>query len=90
MTPHTHALHALRASSSPTLAAIMHDTAPPAERLRIAAGQLDGALAGGEYNRLNSHQRCDLRGLVFMLHSVADCIEAPPPRVARKWWRFWE
>lgn len=88
MTPHTHALHAIYASADRTLAVIMHDDAPPAERLRIAAGQLDAALVEGEYKRLRDNQRRDLRALVFMLHDVADKIEVAPI-VARKWWRIW-
>ena len=81
------AINTLRAVASPTLAAIMRDTTPPATRLRIAAGQLDGALVADEYKRLRDDQRCELRGLVFMLHDVADRIEAPPsPSPPRRWW----
>ena len=84
------AINTLRAASSPTLAAILHDTTPPAERLRIAAGQLDGALVADEYKRLRDDQRCDLRALVMMRHSGADRIEtAPPPSPPRRrWWPF--
>ncbi len=83
----TTTIQTLRAAASPTLAAILRDTTPPAERLRIAAGQLDGALVADEYKRLRDDQRCELRGLVFMLHDVADRIEAPPsPSPPRRWW----
>ena len=90
MTPHTHALHVMRAEASPVLKAIMADNSHPAERLRIAAAQLDAHLVGGAYTRLTVEQRCDLRGLVFMLHDVADKLAEPAPQpVARSWWRFW-
>lgn len=81
----TTTLQTLRAAASPTLAAIMRDTTPPAERLRIAAGQLDGALVADEYLRLRDDQRCELRCLVMMMHDVADRIEESAPVV--RWWQ---
>lgn len=86
MTPHTHALHALRASSSPTLRAIMDDTQPARVRLRTMAVQLNGALDADCIDKI------ELRGLVFAMEAVADQLgeEAralPPPR-RRRWWPF--
>ena len=52
----SHAIHTPKTSACITLQAMMIDPHPPAERLRIAAQQLDAALDSGEYARLASHQ----------------------------------
>ena len=87
----THALRPFQALTSPTLAAIMADTTPPAERARTMAAQLDAMLLVGEFDRLNTDQRCSLRALVFGLDFLAEAIEAqqqPQPVRARRWWRI--
>jgi hypothetical protein len=82
-----------QAIASPTLCAIMADTSPPAERARTMARQLDAMLLGGEFDRLNTDQRCSLRALVFGLDFLAEAIEAPPQPVPVRrsrpgwWWR---
>lgn len=85
------AITGFQTAASPTLRAIMDNTAPARIRLRTMAAQLDGALEAGEYRRLRDDQRCDLRGLVFALHAVADQLGEPvvAERPARKWWRIW-
>jgi hypothetical protein len=94
----THAMRPFQTLASPTLAAIMADTTPPAERARTMAAQLDAMLLVGEFDRLNSDQRCSLRALVFGLDFLAEAIEAqqqqqqqqqPQPVRARRWWRWW-
>lgn len=79
------AITGFQTAASPTLRAIMDDTAPARIRLRTMAAQLDGALDAGDVDR------CDLRGLVFALHAVADQLGEPVAveRPARKWWRIW-
>jgi hypothetical protein len=88
----THALRPFQALTSPTLAAIMADTTPPAERARTMAAQLDAMLLVGEFDRLNSDQRCSLRAMVFGLDFLAEAIEAqqqPQPVRRARWWQFW-
>ncbi len=78
--------------ASPTLRAIMDDTAPARVRLRQMAAQLDAKLEAGNLRRLPQCERVELRALVFALEAVADQLgeEArtlpPPPR--RRWWPF--
>lgn len=62
--------------------AIMEDTSPPHVRAKIMAQQLDGALLGGAFDRLNSDGRCDLRALVWALDRLADDTR-PAPVVTR-------
>ena len=95
MTPHTHGLHAMRATSpdyqSMRMAMLSQD--PPAKRLKLAAETLNAQLLEGEFNRLNDTKKTELFALVWLMDAAADEIAArpaPPPRVARKWWRFWE
>jgi hypothetical protein len=85
------AITGFQTAASPTLRAIMDDTTPARIRLRTMAAQLDGALDAGDYARLTLSQRCDLRGLVFALHDIADKLGEPVAveRPARKWWRWW-
>lgn len=87
---HINTLHAV---ASPTLRAIMDDTAPARIRIRQMAAQLDGALIAGEYERLNDNQRFSLRCLVFALDAVADDLgeDARPVAIkpAPKKWKFW-
>ena len=88
----THALRPFQTLASPTLAAIMADNSPPAERARTMAAQLDAMLLVGEFDRLNTDQRCSLRALVFGLDFLAEAIEAQQqqqPVRARRWWRIW-
>jgi hypothetical protein len=87
----THALRPFQALTSPTLAAIMADTTPPAERARTMAAQLDAMLLVGEFDRLTIDQRCSLRALVFGLDFLAEAIEAQQPQPVRRarWWRWW-
>lgn len=78
--------------ASPTLCAIMADKSPPAERARTMAKQLDAMLLGGEFDRLNTDQRCSLRALVFGLDFLAEELETPPPIKRSRagwWWRIW-
>jgi hypothetical protein len=89
----THAMRPFQTLTSPTLAAIMADNNPPAERARTMAGQLDAMLLAGEFDRLNRDQRCGLRALAFGLDFLAEAIEAQqqqqPVRARRWWWRIW-
>jgi hypothetical protein len=86
---HTHGLHILRACADPVLRACMLDNRPPRERLRDAAMQLQASVDAGEWNRVNDDRKCDLRGLVWFLHEMADNLEPAPTTRARKWWRVW-
>lgn len=91
---HTHAIRTLQTSACPTLRAIMTDPHQPAERLRIAARQLDKSLDAGEYARLASHQLVGLRGLVWMMDETAEQIEtaemaAHPVRARAGWLARW-
>lgn len=85
-----HAIHTPKTKTYPTLQAMMTDPHPPAERLRIAAQQLDAALDAGEYARLASHHLVGLRGLVWMMDETAEQIESAemvtPPIVSRAGW----
>ena len=86
------AMRPFQSIASPTLAAIMADTTPPAERARTMAAQLDAMLLVGEFDRLNSDQRCSLRALVFGLDFLAEAIEAqqqqqPQPVRRARWWQ---
>lgn len=92
MTPHTHALHALRADASPTLRLCMACTDHDHVRMFNAARQLDASLDAGEWDRVNCDRKRDLRGLVWFLDEMAERAREraeTPPRVARKWWKFW-
>lgn len=87
------AIAQLQVAASPTLAAIMADKSPPADRARIMAGQLDGMLIAGDFERLNHDQRMSLRALVFGLDMLAEAIDAmpksPPVVKRRRWWAGW-
>jgi len=91
---HTHSAHAIRPVNCLTLRAMMTDPHPPAERLRIAAQQLDAALDAGEYARLASQQLVALRGLVWMMDETAEQIQsaemvARPVRARAGWLARW-
>ena len=86
-------INTLQAVASPTLRAIMDDTAPARLRIRQMAAKLECALVAGEYKQLSDDQRFSLRCLVFALDAVADDLgEDARPAVAKpapKKWRFW-
>ena len=86
------AIRPFQTLASPTLRAIMDDTAPARVRLRTMAAQLSGKLEAGNLRRLPACELVELRGLVFALEAVADQLaeEAQPvlvERPARAWWQ---
>jgi ABC-type transport system involved in cytochrome c biogenesis ATPase subunit len=73
---------------------MMIDTHPPAQRLRIAAQQLDAGLDAGQFARLASMQLVGLRGLVWMMDETAEQLDAAemiarPVRARAGWLARW-
>ena len=90
----SHTKHLPQADTCPTLRDMMIDTHPPAQRLRIAAQQLDAALDAGQFARLASMQLVGLRGLVWMMDETAEQRDAAemaarPVRARAGWLARW-